>query len=127
MTHNQNRPYEDLTQLNRPGKFNVTIRDKSEHNEYADRPQSSGASASCSWFISNDTHNVRIGTDIGDHEIGSGQDGEQYKNAIHVVGAYNSNITCSNRNCGSRLNDATVVERGNKILSYVRLPDLSFL
>ena len=128
MANSQHRPYSDLRQLNRPGKFNVTIRDRNENSRYGDRPQSSGASSSCSWFISNDTHNVGIGTDIADHDINPGQDtGEQYESAIHLIGgAYNSNVTCSNRNCArnlnetfEHLNDATSLKKGNKTVSVM--------
>ena len=38
---NQNSNCQDLTQLNRPGKFNVTIREKIDQTTYAERPTSS--------------------------------------------------------------------------------------
>ena len=85
---------------------------------HGDRPQSSGAPSSCSWFIANDTHNVGIGTDFGEHDINAGQDtSEQYENAIHLVGgACNSNATCSNRSCARSSSDATSSKKGNKTL-----------
>ena len=88
----------------------MTIREKVDQNTYAERPTSSGASSACSWFISNDTHNARIGTDTGDIEFPVEED------TVHIVGGHSSQLICSNRTCSNQLNPGTNVERGNKIL-----------
>ena len=109
---NQNSNCQDLTQLNRPGKFNVTIREKIDQSTYAERPTSSGASSSCSWFISNDTQNARIGTDDGHMDVLQNADRIIRDNTIHVIGGENSQLICSNRQCGSQLSRGDNVERG---------------
>ena len=101
-----------MSQLSRPGKFNVTIREKVDQNTYAERPTSSEASSSCSWFISGDTHNARIGTDNGDTDHGEEQE-MRNEHAIHIVGGDRSQLICSNRSCGNQLVSKGNVERGN--------------
>ena len=89
----------------------MTIRDKVDQSTYAERPTSSGASSACSWFISNDTQNARIGTD--EHtEVLEEADRVMNENTVHVIGYYNSSSRCSNRHCGNQLNTATSIERG---------------
>ena len=89
----------------------MTIRDKVDQTTYAERPTSSGASSACSWFISNDTQNARIGTD--EHtEVLQEADRVMNENTVHVIGDFNSSSRCSNRHCGNQLNTATSIERG---------------
>lgn len=90
----------------------MTIREKIDQNTYAERPTSSGASSACSWFISNDTHNARIGTDNGDIDNEEGEDRIPNENAIHVLGGHNSQLICSNQSCGNQVSAGTSVERG---------------
>jgi len=109
---NQNSNCQDLTQLNRPGKFNVTIREKIDQTTYAERPTSSGASSACSWFISNDTQNARIGTDSPGLGVLQDADRIMNENAVHILGGPSSQLLCSNRDCGNQLSAGENIERG---------------